>query len=235
MTKKDYSLNYLKKQLELIAQAIQDSERAWNLYKAIGKKKDILCKTQMENYFGLSQRAFLFQAIISVGTIFEKPSKSYPTATLIEVISRLREEKQELKEIDIKKVSTITELTKNYPPQKTYFDTLLDVQFEKSKERKMGKVLADFLESLTPSEDDDFWNSLKFIRDKILAHKEIIEEEHESRLTNKHIEDMLKNAKLAVNTVGKAYFKGYHVPINNLKDYQSFEKLMKLIAKENAK
>ncbi|OGV49195.1 MAG: hypothetical protein A2X49_04485 [Lentisphaerae bacterium GWF2_52_8] len=224
---KDYRPNYIEQQLRLILSAILDAERSFNLYKEIGSKTASLEKFGLKNYFGLSQRAFLSHMIISVVSIFEEPSKKYPTATLKEVIKRLQDKKQKLPKMDITRLAEAREITS--PTEGREISIWDELSVNDDNERAATDKLATFLQTLTP-QNDEYWESLKFMRDKIFAHKEIIED-FKCKVTDEYIDSLLKKARLAVKIIGKAYFAGFHVPINDSRDHQEFAKLLNYLNK----
>jgi AbiU2 len=223
MSKPDYSLDYLKQQLEFISQAIQDGERAFSIYKAIGKNKESLDNSSYQSFFGASQKAFFVETIISLVSIYARPNKTYPTATLEEVIRWLKcNKKKNLQPVDNKALAKcnlgISAIQK--------FISETDIE-------KQACMLADYIKKLSPSreEDKDAWKKLKTIRDKKMAHNEIADPSIFCGIKGEYIDKKFQNAKKTVNIIGCAYFDGYHVPTGSCPSYEGLKKLMRDIDK----
>lgn len=224
MSRPNYSLNYLKQQLEFISQAIQDGERAFNLYKAIGENKESLDHSGSQSFFGASQKAFLIETIISVVSIYEQPNKTYPTATLNEVVRWLKcNKKENLKPVDN---NALARCNLGIPAIQKF---ILETDIE-----KQACMLADYIEKLSPSseEDKDIWKILKTIRDKRMAHNEIVDSSIFGGAKGKYIDEKLQNARKSVNIIGCAYFMGYHVPTGSCPSYEGLRKLIRDIARK---
>lgn len=172
---------------------IFDTEEASKLYEVIGNHKDALIKDNFDNLFGVLQIALIKNTILAINKIYEIPkNKKYPLRSLPSAIKILKDNCNELK---IKNREQLEEKLTNWGVDKKCLISLSDSE--------LTNVVAEALSRKLPSEDEI--KNIKNVRDKRVAHHELIDEIEISSIKWPHLDDLLIRAKKIVAIIGNHY------------------------------
>ena len=175
-----------------------------SLLDEIGSHTEVLNSQGFGNLFGSLQGYLTQQIILAITKTFEQPKKKYPIRSIPRAL--------EILERDAEKIT----ITDRQILKKRLLEMGACRQYLKSKtDSELTKLLVSLSRKEMPSVDTDNtllsrpMNALKAMRDKQIAHHEVVVEDME-QITWKEIDSMLTFAKKTVTVIGIAYLSTYY-------------------------
>jgi hypothetical protein len=175
-----------------------DAEEAIKLYEVIGNHKDVLIKDNFDNLFGVLQIVLVKNTILAINKIYEIPKNNkYPLRSLPAAIKILTDNCNELK---IEYREQLEEKLNNWGFDRKCLISLSDSE--------LTNLVAEALSTKLPSEDEI--KDIKNVRDKRVAHHELIDETKISPIMWPRLDDLLARAKKIVGVIGNHYLGEFY-------------------------
>ena len=180
-----------------------DAEEAIKLYEVIRNHKDTLIKYNFDNLFGALQIILFKNTILAINKIYEKPNYSkrnknqYELRSLPAAIKILKDNCNELK---IEYREQLEEKLTNWGFDRKCLISLSDSE--------LTNIVAEAISIKLPSQDEI--KDIKNIRDKLVAHHELLDETKISSIVWPHLEDLLARAKKIVGVIGNHYLGSFY-------------------------
>lgn len=171
---------------------ILDAEEAIKLYEVIGKHRDALIKDNFDNLFGVLQSVLVKNTILAINKIYEIPKKKYPLRSLPAAIKILKDNYNEWK---IEYREQLEEKLTDWGADKKCLISLSDSE--------LTNIVAETLSTKLPSENEI--KDIRDVRDKRVAHHELIDETEILSIMWPHVDDLLALAKEMVGVIGNHY------------------------------
>ncbi|MEH2274433.1 MAG: hypothetical protein V7K40_06385 [Nostoc sp.] len=188
--------NQLEDIIKGVAMDILDAEEAIKLYEVIGNHKDTLIKDNFENLFAVLQVALLKNTILAINKIYETPKKTYPLRSLPAAVKILKDNCNKFK---IEQREQLEQKLTNWGLDKKCFISLSDLE--------LTNIVAEALNTKLPSKEEI--KNIKEVRDKQVAHHELIDKEKSSIMWS-HLDDLLARAKKIVGVIGNHYIGSFY-------------------------
>jgi hypothetical protein len=180
------------------------AERAFSMFRTIGEKsKELSERNNYGEFFGSTQTAFKDQFLLAVSRIFDTPSKRNKTRCVKGVLQFLSDNSKRLPEI-VERYNLILVM------EKAGFDrqaTKLVEQVNKDAEVTIA-IVNHFNSLLESSQNKKLILRIKELRDKKLAHNELIKNELPEAIdiiTFKDLFSLVEIAKDLIGIIGWAY------------------------------
>ncbi|MEH1941790.1 MAG: hypothetical protein V7L01_16445 [Nostoc sp.] len=171
---------------------ILDAEEAIKLYQVIGNHKDALIKDNFDSLFGVLQIVLVKNTILAINKVYEIPKNKYPLRSLPAAIKILKSNRNEFK------IEYREQL--EYQLNNWGFDRKCLISLSDSE---LTNIVAEALSTKLPSEDEI--KDIRDVRDKRVAHHELIDETKISSIMWPHLDDLLARAKKIVGVISNHY------------------------------
>lgn len=183
-----------------VAVDLFDADEALSLDMFVGQHADTINKATFGAFFGSLQLILTRNLILHVARMYEKPSKLYPTRSILAAIKILKEHGDDL--VIEQRHGLIAALARRGAP--------LD-EMEKLPDRELTNYLVSFFEQrYLKTHPDGVANSqaleaIGTLRDKVVAHPEAIHLEDMPKPLYQEIEGLMELARAFVAAVGSGY------------------------------
>jgi hypothetical protein len=179
------------------------ADEALALYELIGRRADRINAQTYGAFFGSLQMMLLRQLILAVSRIFECEGNRYALRSIPAAIKVLRE--------------GADELSIEQPRALCSFHPIPDLQAVPTPSREVTRTVATHFDQAVPKAGlaatqglSKTLDTLKRVRDKLIAHPEAVRIEDLPKATFNEIVQLIEFAKKFVSTVGFAYLSsGY--------------------------
>jgi hypothetical protein len=180
------------------------AERAYSMFQTIGEKsKELSQRNNYGEFFGSTQAAFKDQFLLAVSRIFDSPSRRNKTRCIKGVLQFLSDNSQRLPEI-VERHNLILVMERAGFDRQT---SKLIEQGNKDTEVTLA-IVSHFNSLLENSQNKKLILRLKELRDKKLAHNELIKSELPEAIeiiTFKDLFSLVEIAKELIGIIGWAY------------------------------
>ena len=195
---KDSLQKILEKHIQNLRSELINANRAWEVCKAIGDNKAELKKYGLEKLFGFYQysaRTLLFGALSKIFDTYPRGkdiAQAFQTSCLISIRMLIEEYRDKLN-------------PKNYDKLKK--DTLqLIKRVSVDENMNMNDFVINHLKSIRDNEKTkQLLRNLKSIRNKKLAHNDIIDFKVVPSLNTKDMKSLFKTVRETINIIGDIY------------------------------
>jgi hypothetical protein len=179
---------------------IYKAEQAIFFHKKIGdySTKINSSKDYIKSFFAYTQNLAFIEAILALSRVYDTPNERYPIRCLKNIILKLKNDTLKAPEI-IEDYQTIEQLKIHHMPE------IIIKQVEKGDHIQFAKYFSWHIEC--KMEHGDFQeklDELKNVRDKALAHNEIINKVFKIKWTT--FDYLLQFAQCVIGILGWAYF-----------------------------
>ena len=199
------ALNELKDiVVEGLVSDIFKMERAYHILSVIGSNVDQLNDRALGNFgelFGAFQGSLEVDAVLAVARVYDSPSKQYPTRCLRRALSLMEDRVAELPEIAER---YNTKLSLAFLGENSSVVGSVDL----GRNAFVARFVPAFREILDSEAVSKAVDSLKYVRDKRIAHNEAAEPHGP---TWEALKSLINHAQNFVGVVGWAFFNTVYV------------------------
>lgn len=199
------ALNELKDiVVEGLVSDIFKMERAYHILSVIGSNADQLNDRALGNFgelFGAFQGSLEVDAVLAVARVYDSPSKQYPTRCLRRALSLMEDRVAELPEIAER---YNTKLSLAFLGENSSVVGSVDL----GRDAFVARFVPAFREILDSEAVSKAVDSLKYVRDKRIAHNEAAEPHGP---TWEALKSLINHAQNFVGVVGWAFFNTVYV------------------------
>lgn len=210
------------------------ADRAYSMFKTIGESSNELSKrNNYGEFFGSAQAAFKDQFLLAISRIFDSPSKRNETRCLKGVLQFLEHNSNRLPRI-VERYNLILVMERI-----GFNNQAIDLAKQGNKDNELTLAITNHFNSLLESpHNKKLILRLKELRDKRLAHNELIKNELTESLdviTFKDLFSLVEIAKELIGIIGWAYMSMMfvHAGVYHLTDdaHRPNRSLIRLIGK----
>jgi hypothetical protein len=194
-------INRLRADAERLAADIFKAERSLELCRAIGRHSDRINSDNFGPFFGGLQDVLTEHMMLIIARLYEKPNKRHRLSSIPVMLEQLEREAAKLPLVERKLASGILV---SMGEDREFLDKLSDNQFK-------ATLLCTFRNELPDVENSDVCDlsrgleSLRTIRDKRIAHHEVVAEGLIPAVTWRECMDLLGFAQKFLGAVGWAF------------------------------